>query len=114
MKLSHFILKGLVRNQKGQNRQYTKFTHGTVDNAREKAKVTTPFFAARVRALRKLRQMTQTEFGASLNRHYHSVVNWERGHTKPSMKTIGEIGRIYNVSVDWLLGRSNEMEVNQK
>lgn len=38
MKLSHFILKGLVRNQKGQNRQYTKFTHGTVENAREKAR----------------------------------------------------------------------------
>lgn len=52
--------------------------------------------------------MTQKQFADKLGVSYQSVSRWENGSTYPDMELLSPISRIFNISVDELLGIPDE------
>lgn len=68
-------------------------------------------FKIRLKALRESKGMTQRDFAADFGISKGTVGMWESGAREP--KTIDELNRIadyFEVSSDYLLGRTNEKE----
>jgi len=61
--------------------------------------------------LRKREGLSQEELGYKLNVTRQTVSKWELGQTTPEMDKLTEMSRIFNVSVDELIGGS-EMKFN--
>ncbi|MCI1958610.1 MAG: helix-turn-helix domain-containing protein [Clostridia bacterium] len=68
-------------------------------------------FKDRLKKLRKENKMTQTELGKRLNYGYTAISNYETGRNEPGIKELIALADVFNVSVDYLIGRS---DVNQK
>ena len=58
--------------------------------------------------------MTQTQFGDLVNVSQRSVASWEAGERSPSLSTLCELADRLDVSVDYLLGRTDEKQTNKK
>ena len=65
---------------------------------------------ARLVALRKKHNLTQTEFSKLLNVSQAAVGNWELGKREPDLETLSRIADYFHVSVDYLLGRDSSHE----
>lgn len=65
---------------------------------------------ARLVALRKKQNLTQTEFSKLLNVSQAAVGNWELGKREPDLETLSRIADYFHVSVDYLLGRDSSQE----
>lgn len=63
-------------------------------------------FAARLKKLRKENGLTQEELGWRLEVSRSAVANWEKGMRCPSPVTMRQIAILFNVSSDYLCGRS--------
>lgn len=50
---------------------------------------------------------SQEELAKIINVHQTAVSQWEQGRTTPDIETIKKLASLFNVSVDYLLGRSN-------
>ena len=57
--------------------------------------------------------MTQTELAKKLGITRSSVNAWEMGISVPSTQYIIELSLLYKVSTDYLLGRTDNPEVNR-
>lgn len=57
--------------------------------------------------LRKKEGLSQEELGYKLNVTRQTVSKWELGQTTPEMDKLTEISKLFNVSVDELIGNSN-------
>ncbi|WP_035430920.1 helix-turn-helix domain-containing protein [Bacillus sp. UNC322MFChir4.1] len=66
----------------------------------------------RMRFLRKERNLTQTEFGQAIGVNAASVSKFETGAKSPSRETLEKAADFLNVTVDYLLGRSETRELN--
>ncbi|MDN5276299.1 MAG: hypothetical protein PWR01_264 [Clostridiales bacterium] len=64
-------------------------------------------FAERLRKLRKERKMTQTDLGKILGLSTSAIGMYEQGRRDPDSNTLQKIADIFNVTVDYLLGRSD-------
>ena len=64
-------------------------------------------FAERIRALRKQSDMTQEEVADRLNVTKQTISQYERGLRRPDMESLEEISEFFNVSTDYLLGKSD-------
>lgn len=64
-------------------------------------------FGERLRTLRKEKNYTQEELGAKLDVSGKTIGTWERETREPSIKKINQIAGLFNVSTDYLLGKSN-------
>ena len=64
----------------------------------------------RIVFLRKQRKLTQEKVGELLNMSQRSVANWESGDRSPSLSTLIELSEIFNVSLDYLLGKTDNPE----
>lgn len=62
----------------------------------------------RIAALRKERGTSQSELAAALNTHQTAVSQWERGATFPKFEYVMGMSYFFDVSPDYLLGRSDE------
>lgn len=62
-------------------------------------------FPKRLRML--LEKTTQGELAAACNVARQSVAQWKDGNTKPDIYYLGKIADFFNVSTDYLLGRSD-------
>lgn len=62
----------------------------------------------KIRELRTQRRMSQTDLGKALNVSQQTVTKWENSRAEPSSTAITNISNYFNVSADWLLGRSKE------
>lgn len=65
--------------------------------------------------LKKLREnmgLDQKDVAEKLNIQQGSYSNYERGKRTPDIETLKKIADFYNVSADFLLGKSNENESN--
>ncbi|MCI1999575.1 MAG: helix-turn-helix domain-containing protein [Clostridia bacterium] len=62
-------------------------------------------FKDRLKKLRKENKMTQTELGKRLNYGYTAISNYETGRNEPGIKELIALADIFNVSVDYLIGR---------
>ena len=61
-------------------------------------------FGCRLQNVRKYIGDTQQELAEKLNTTIYSVRTWEQGKNSPSIETVADICRLYNVTADYLLG----------
>ena len=64
-------------------------------------------FGKRLRELRKEKGLTQTELSNKFEKAKSSISGYERGNRKPDLNLAVRIADYFNVSVDFILGRSN-------
>ena len=70
-------------------------------------------FKERLKSLRKEKGITQGQLAEILNYGYTAISNYESGRNEPSIKDIKKISDFFDVSVDYLLGRTNNQAVNK-
>ena len=61
-------------------------------------------FAQRLKELRTENNLTQKQVATKLGIRQQSYTRYENGAGEPSLDTLVAIAKIYNVSVDYLLG----------
>jgi bacteriophage CI repressor helix-turn-helix domain len=65
-------------------------------------------FSERLKELRKQAHLTQVELASKLGIVQSSYADWERGKKKPTQENLVKIAQFLNVSVDYLVGNSEE------
>ena len=68
----------------------------------------TDLFCERLKSLRKSAGITQQELADGLGVHFQTVSKWERGVSMPDFALLGEIAQKLGVSLEKLLGQSEE------
>lgn len=58
--------------------------------------------ADRLKELRKLLGLSQTDFGKKIGKNYHSVMRWELGKVLPPDNVIEHICSMFKTNTDWL------------
>lgn len=66
-------------------------------------------FSDRLKALRKEMGLTQTEFAEKFHISNGAIGMWESGQRMPDVHTIQEIADFFHVSIDYLLGRDDNV-----
>ena len=67
----------------------------------------------RIRNLREDNDMTQTQMGQILSCSQRVYSNYERGDIDIPTTTLSKIADFHNVSVDYLLGRTDNPKMNK-
>ena len=65
-------------------------------------------FSERLKDLRKQTGLTQVDVAEKLGISQPAYASWERGVKKPTQDNLVKIAQILNVSVDYLVGNSEE------
>lgn len=65
-------------------------------------------FSNRLRMLRKSRKVSQTHLAKALGYGYTAIANYESGRNEPSLGDLRRIADFFDVSVDYLLGRTDD------
>jgi transcriptional regulator with XRE-family HTH domain len=65
-------------------------------------------FKTRLRELRKAKGITQVEIAGSLNIKERQYQNLEAGNSKPSFDSLIALADYFDVSLDYLTGRSDD------
>ena len=65
-------------------------------------------FSERLKDLRRQAGLTQVEVAEKLGISQPAYASWERGVKKPTQNNLLKIAQILNVSVDYLVGNSEE------
>lgn len=65
-------------------------------------------FCKRVKELRLENKLTQRQIAEKLHIAHVSYLHWEQGKTEPSINSICELCKIFEVSADYLLGLEDE------
>ncbi len=66
-------------------------------------------FAERLKELRTENNLSQAKLAVVLKTHQQTVDRWERGLIEPDMSTLIQLSMFFDVSVDYLLGLSNDI-----
>lgn len=69
-------------------------------------------FAEKIRMLREERNVTQPVAAAEMGLSMRGYQNLELG-TEPRYSSLLRVADYYNVSVDWLMGRTEKREINR-
>lgn len=70
-------------------------------------------FAERIRELRLERRLTQEEVGEIIGVKRYSIYSYEKGRACPEMKSLVALADYFDVSMDYLAGRTDKKEVNK-
>lgn len=65
-------------------------------------------FSERLKKLRKDTGLTQVDVASKMGISQQAYASWERGVKKPTQDNLVKIAQILNVSVDYLVGNSQE------
>jgi putative transcriptional regulator len=65
-------------------------------------------FSERLKTLRKEARLTQVDVAEKLGVSQPAYASWERGIKKPTQENLVKIAQVLNVSVDYLVGLSEE------
>lgn len=65
-------------------------------------------FSERLKNLRKEAGFTQVDVASKLGISQPAYASWERGVKKPTQENLVKIAQIFNVSIDYLVGNSEE------
>lgn len=68
-------------------------------------------FGSRLKELRKEKRLSQEELGAIIGVAQSTMGSYERETREPSIDGILELAHYFDVSVDYLLGNSNERKI---
>lgn len=71
-------------------------------------------FSERLKKLRKDAGLTQVDVAEKLGISQPAYASWERGVKKPTQENLVKIAQVLNVSIDYLVGNSNEEIMNNK
>lgn len=71
-------------------------------------------FSERLKNLRKQAGLTQVDVAGELGISQQAYASWERGTKKPTQENLVKIAQILNVTVDYLVGNSDEEITNNK
>src|SRR5690554_7872763 len=71
---------------------------------------TKKIFSERIRSLRKEKGYTQKKIADMLNLTASAIGGYENEERLPRAQKIKEIANIFNVSIDYLLGRTNKKD----
>ncbi len=66
-------------------------------------------FSKIFRELRLEKNLTQSEIAAKLNMTQTTISSWEKGKREPTMDGLLNIAALYDVSTDYLLGRTDDI-----
>ncbi len=66
-------------------------------------------FSNRLKMLRKQRKINQTRLAEMLGYGYTAIANYESGRNEPSLGDLCRIADFFDVSTDYLLGRTDDM-----
>lgn len=61
----------------------------------------------RLKYLRKKKDITQTQVANNIECVLKTYQNYEQGHTFPTLEYATKLADLYNVSIDYLLGKSD-------
>ena len=64
-------------------------------------------FSKRLKDLRKENNVSQLELAKFLNMTKMAISHWESGHSEPSISQLIELSNYFDVTVDYLIGKSN-------
>lgn len=67
----------------------------------------------RLKELRKSRKISQIRLAMELNTNQNTVSRYETGEREPNIAMLIKIADFFNVSVDYLLERTDNPSVNQ-
>ncbi len=70
-------------------------------------------FAERIKDLRIKHGMTQTAMGEIIGTKQDSVSTYERGKNYPEVRNLMILADYFGVSIDYLVGRTDNPEVNR-
>ena len=70
-------------------------------------------FNERLRQLRIENGLTQEQVAAKLSMAYRNYQRLEAKNNTPNFANLLQIADYYDVSVDWLMGRTDKREVNR-
>ena len=70
-------------------------------------------FAERIRDLRIERGLTQEEVGKIIGVKRYAVYSYEKGRACPEMKGLVALADYFDVSMDYLAGRTDKRETNR-
>ena len=68
----------------------------------------------RLKEIRKERKITAKQLAKVLNVSESTISLYENGKREPDLKTLLNIAEYFNVSVDYLIGKTEEKEKNTK
>ena len=68
----------------------------------------------RIRELRRQHRMPQTELAQILHVSQGSISGYENGNNEPDIELLGRMADLFNVSIDYLLGKSDENQPPSK
>lgn len=68
----------------------------------------------RLKQLRKEKGLTQTELAKLINIGNKTISDYERNITSPDIETLNVIAGYFNVSTDYLLGKTNQKNPKQQ
>ena len=71
-------------------------------------------FSERLKKLRKDTGLTQVDVASKLGISQQAYASWERGIKKPTQDNLVKIAQVLNVTVDYLVGNSDEEIMNNK
>ena len=72
-----------------------------------------PTFAERIFELRLEHGLTQEELGDVIGVKRYSIYSYEKGRACPEMKGLVALADYFDVSMDYLAGRTDKREVNR-
>lgn len=67
----------------------------------------------RLKELRKKRHISQVRLAIALNMNQNSISRYETGEREADYKTLIAFADYFNVSIDYLLGRTDNPTVNR-
>ena len=70
-------------------------------------------FGRKLKLLREEKRMLQSELAGLLNLAPSSISMYEQDERDPDTSTVKKIAEIFNVSTDYLLGLTDEKEINE-
>lgn len=66
-------------------------------------------FSKRLKELRSGMELSQAKLSKILSIPRQTYDNWEQGHSQPNFDRLIQLSLFFDVSVDYLIGNSNDM-----
>ncbi|HFI0332554.1 TPA: helix-turn-helix domain-containing protein [Streptococcus suis] len=70
-------------------------------------------FPERLKALRLEANLTQKQIAEQLEMSQPAYLSWEKGKREPGSKTLEKFSKFFNVSTDYLLGKSDKRTIEE-
>ena len=68
----------------------------------------------RLKEIRKARGISQLKLAMDLNTNQNTISRYETGEREPGIKELIRIADYFNISIDYLLGRTDCPEIKNK